>query len=62
MKNINEKKKNINDFEVMRPETKIRKLIKSFTVTCYITPVGGNKERADLRNLSKYALKHKIHS
>ena len=59
---MKKKKKNINDFEVMRPETKIRKLIKSFTVTCYITPVGGNKERADLRNLIKYALKHKIHS
>jgi len=54
--------KNINDCEVMRPEMKIRKLIKSLIVACYITPVGGNKERADLRKLSKYALKHRIHS
>ena len=54
--------KNINNCEVMRPETKIRKLIKSLIVTCYITSVGGKKESADLGKLSKYALKHRIHS
>ena len=46
----------------MRPETKIRKLIKSLTVAYYITQVGGKKESADLGKLSKYALKHRIHS